>query len=1380
MPVQSLQTQMGLDVSQYLAAAQQQIQAMGGQAGAIEAIISVSEKFNKSTGETQATVRALTKDMKELTVVTEKFDRAQLRAAQQLAASRNQVAVPPIKSGTITARADKTPILTPENQAAAITATEKLKQLFPVPQNATIDQLSRYEKNLSKIQALISTGKIGGDRFNEIFNSLKSGQSLTNLKLNGDEQKLVTALGSISRGFKTAQDSAQEFHLGARNAFRITEALLLKEVISALIFQMQRAALEAVQFQIKLSEIRTLSTENQASFTAWSASIERVSNALGIPQVEVAKAAYEALSAQITEGKQDTEDFILAAGKLARVGVADIGESGKLLASVFNSYNISAQRAEEVSAKLFVAVDRGNFTVKDLAGNFGRVSSTASALGVNLDEVLAAMTTLTRQGVNSSDAQTQLLNVFLKLQNPTGATTKFLKNLGFETGQAAIQALGFIGVLQKIEHATRGDVAALSDFGGELRAIRGLIGLTTRGKGGEFQEDLALIQKGAKDKFNQAAAIRGESAGDQLTIELNKVKNFFTNELGQSALNTLNDISKSFGGLTKTVQVGTEVLLAITKIWGTYFVAVKAATFAQVAFGGTLNFFSNISGPASVKTLERNAAAANLFGKAISGIGLVAAFSVGLDELAKLRREMDETNKKSEEYENTLKRIKSLREGKTETGESVGHKLFTQSALDQSTAFSGFVDKLFKPLLERESLAAQAANKYLASLRDEGKQTALELTESFKRTGDVIESLIKRYRDGFKKADEAIQNSKKHIVDMTETIQGLIFDLKFEFADSTQKFVLREQEIQRMTAEAQRLLGSNKDEDIEKGGKLAQEVVRKVKEDARERVQAEVEATRAERERQARLTGVVDNSTIFVRTEQQNQRIREFGEFFIKLQEDVQRRKQLEKEENDRLIKQEEDRLRKLQKRVELFNELKPSDEHDKIKPEFVNPENGKFDTDKFTREFERRSKAIQELLKTEEEKSTLLPQLEKARLNLLKQQSAELEVQRVQTEQLRLGNVRQTVKDEFEQGTKRRIQASQATEQAGGQLRVSSEIIKGFLDSTRSDTKFSTIGQNEDRATRTVQQTFQLVVELENFFRRQTGGREITLPTERNALFEQNKAQVEKIANLQTELDKQREKLTERDSTGKLTATDKDVQAVRDVSQKLTTELDFLIGKFTGKLNNDDFATPGGSSLGELKKQIRDAINLAVKARDQENAAIKFQQGLEEQLGKIFTPAQIAAAKQTVATDTLRDVTLRAASATENLVLELKGMKQLAPPKAPDNIPVLPQGPGFHTGGLIKGPKGYDNLMIRAEAGEFVMNQESTKKWLPQLIAMNNGSSPKMAGKYHEGGLVQTNVGDVNVTITGPVSPERNVRLIGKNIRRAILRGELNLTPRK
>lgn len=1362
-----------LDSSQFVAGAQKQLEAMGGISAGTEGLIGTYEKFNASQKIVGATINQTVNQIQ--TAVTKM--RA-LTAEEQKLSKSLQNEIPGKVPGqdlvreSVTVKTDFRKLLDPEKVAAGFAAREQLSQLFPAPTNATIGQMAKYETALSRVQKLMETGKVSKERFNEILNTVKAGDSLSKLKLTGDEAKLATAIGNIKDNFTEAQKASDSFIISKKNAFRIAEALLLKEAIGALVGQLQKAALEAVAFQIKLSEIRTLSTENQSSFNAWSASIERVSNAFGIPQVEVAKAAYEALSAQVTRSKDGTEQFLTAAANLARVGVSDIGEAGKLLASVFNAYNISADRAEEVSAKLFVAIDRGNFTAKDLAGNFGRVETTAATLGVKFDELLAAMTTLTRQGVNASDAQTQLSNVFLKLLNPSQAAQKILRSWGFETGQAAIAGLGFVGVLQKIQTATQGDAHALAEFGGEMRAIRGLIGLTTRGKGEEFQQDLAEIKNDAKKRFNEAKGIRGESAGDQLTIEANKIKNFFTNDLGQSALNSLNNLVKEFGHLNDVVRIGTAVLVDIVKTYGLYIITSRLASLETKVFNGTLNIFATQTGLQSTKVMSALTFATNVFNAAVkvAGVAIVAAFA--LDEIAKWRREIDGVNKKSEDYENTLKRILSLREGKTETGESIGQKVFQENALKQADKFGDFVDNLFQTLAREQADSAIAATRDLDFLKEKGKETALQLSEAFKRTGDSVHGLIKQHEEAFSKARAEVDKSKKAVLGYKETVKSLKFDLDFEFANDAnnfQKFQLRDKKIQEMTAQAKKLLSSNNNEDIDKGRQLAQEVLKTVKDDASERVKLQVEQDTARRRAQGGPRPG-ESPFVFANTAEQKNRLDDFANFFQKLEDGVQRRKKEEEDQNTKLINQEKDRLRKLEDRVKLFNQLKLFDDAGKVNPDFAG-EGGKLDQNKFNKEFESRSEAIVELLKTEEEKNLLLPELERSRVNLLKQQTAELRLQDILTKQLQAGNIQKTAKDEFERATKSKIEASGTAERAGKELNAASEIIQGFLDRTRTDKKFSTIGEGDDPFTKTGERILAAIVDGLN----KLPGNKNVLPSERNKILADNEGLIKGIVETQQEIEKNRQALLQRDKEGNLVNNPQTVQNLRGLNDSLISKLNLLLGKFTGQSDNTDFAVPGGSTLGELRNQLNNALDLFLKSQQQASAADKIQKNLEEALSKIFTPAQIASAKLEATTNTLTGATIRAATATENLILQFKNLPQLAPPVTPSNVPLtMPGGSNFHDGGLIKGPKGYDNLLIRAEANEFIVNQEATKKWLPELIAMNNGRSPKFKGKYHEGGLVQTNVGDVNVTITGPVSPERNVRQIGKQLRRHIRMGLL------
>ena len=64
---------------------------------------------------------------------------------------------------------------------------------------------------------------------------------------------------------------------------------------------------------------------------------------------------------------------------------------------------------------------------------------------------------------------------------------------------------------------------------------------------------------------------------------------------------------------------------------------------------------------------------------------------------------------------------------------------------------------------------------------------------------------------------------------------------------------------------------------------------------------------------------------------------------------------------------------------------------------------------------------------------------------------------------------------------------------------------------------------------------------------------------------------------------------------------------------------------------------------------------------------------------------------------------------------------------------------------------------------GEYVMNTDSTNKFYSQLVAMNAGKSPV----YRDRGGPVTNVGDVNITVSGAAAPEQTARKIMKAFRR-------------
>lgn len=260
---------------------------------------------------------------------------------------------------------------------------------------------------------------------------------------------------------------------------------------------MVKAANDAIPFHRQIAEIRTISQEAQLATNDWAEGIFRLSNAFGRSKEEVAEGVYQLLSNQVAKGA-DAFKILNSAMGLAQVTQASTADSVNALSSAMNSYNFSMEDSERVSAVFFKAVDLGRFRLADLSNNIGRVTFTGAQLGVSLEESLAALTVMTRRGLSSAEAMTLLHNLMIQLIKPSEEMRKTFREWGVETGQQAIAAFGFTGVLQRIGDAAKDNTTAMAKMFPEIRAMRGAFGLASDGAK-EIEADLRKLENAARD-----------------------------------------------------------------------------------------------------------------------------------------------------------------------------------------------------------------------------------------------------------------------------------------------------------------------------------------------------------------------------------------------------------------------------------------------------------------------------------------------------------------------------------------------------------------------------------------------------------------------------------------------------------------------------------------------------------------------------------------------------------------------------------------------------------------------------------------------------------------------------------------------------------------
>jgi TP901 family phage tail tape measure protein len=129
-------------------------------------------------------------------------------------------------------------------------------------------------------------------------------------------------------------------------------------------------------------------------------------------------------------------DVLRASSKAATAGLATTSEAAKGITAVLNSYGLQAADSAHVSDVLFKTVERGVVSFPELSAVIGTTAALASPLGVSLEEVGAALSVMTRHGIDAENATTQLNAIMSSMLQPSVEAAALAKQLGIDWSSA--------------------------------------------------------------------------------------------------------------------------------------------------------------------------------------------------------------------------------------------------------------------------------------------------------------------------------------------------------------------------------------------------------------------------------------------------------------------------------------------------------------------------------------------------------------------------------------------------------------------------------------------------------------------------------------------------------------------------------------------------------------------------------------------------------------------------------------------------------------------------------------------------------------------------------------------------------------------------------
>ncbi|MDR1611880.1 MAG: phage tail tape measure protein [Planctomycetota bacterium] len=294
------------------------------------------------------------------------------------------------------------------------------------------------------------------------------------VELFADDNKLV-------RGLRRAEKKLQDFGKSVRNL-----GLKMAGLGTALAAPMIASGKVFGDFESRMKMVSTMLDKPEKHMDAFSRGVRKLSVELGESTDVLAKGLYDVLSASVNPAK--ALDVLKVATRAAKGGMTDTAVAVDGLTSVLNAFQLSADQAGHVADVMFQTIKRGKLTFPDLASNIGKVAPMARAAGMSMEDMMAAIATMTRQGLSVEDSTTRLVNI--------------LKNAPEQAGNLAALVQGYVG---------RSLSGIQLDFP-EIRAASGIAALSADMEG--FRKDLELMQSAAGQADEAFARMTGGLSGE--------------------------------------------------------------------------------------------------------------------------------------------------------------------------------------------------------------------------------------------------------------------------------------------------------------------------------------------------------------------------------------------------------------------------------------------------------------------------------------------------------------------------------------------------------------------------------------------------------------------------------------------------------------------------------------------------------------------------------------------------------------------------------------------------------------------------------------------------------------------------------------------------
>lgn len=287
----------------------------------------------------------------------------------------------------------------------------------------------------------------------------------------------LRAENRLGAGLKSAEGSLASFRAKANKEL----AKVGKAGVAAITAIGIAAGTIGASFEQGLANVQSVARATDKEM----ALLERTARSLGSSTKFSAREATDAMYSLASSGQKTAEIIASTEGvlKLAGATMTDMGSSAELVVSTLAQFGLKANQTNAVANVFAAGIQNSQLNMERLAYSMQYAAPMSAALGMKLEETVAALGLLHNAGLKGRIAGTGLRAAFVQLLDPADSLKKVL-------GGTTVETAGLAAVLDKLAAANLSAAQMTEMFGAEgFNAIRAL---TVAGVDG-FNEMLASV-----------------------------------------------------------------------------------------------------------------------------------------------------------------------------------------------------------------------------------------------------------------------------------------------------------------------------------------------------------------------------------------------------------------------------------------------------------------------------------------------------------------------------------------------------------------------------------------------------------------------------------------------------------------------------------------------------------------------------------------------------------------------------------------------------------------------------------------------------------------------------------------------------------------------